>query len=349
MTAARPVRPGDVISFNRLRSREHPRGTYGMSRRIVVAGGAGHIGRRLAAVLLDRGDDVIVLSRHPERATRSGPIPGRLERWSTDDPSGLARILDGADAVVGVTGVPVGPLPWTRRRRTMIRASRLVPTRAIVDAIRLLPPARRPRVLVSVSGTDGYEGQDQLAATEATPTGHGFLADLGRDWEAAAGNAEDLGVRVAITRIGYVLSPDATTMRLFALPFRLGLGGPLGSGRQWFSWVHIEDVLGLLMLAIDDPRHRGPINAVSPEPARAADVAAAIGAALHRPSWLPMPAALIRLIMRESSILALGSRRIVPAGALALGYRFRWTDLRAAMADVLRPGDQRVRASRSVR
>ncbi len=307
-----------------------------MSRRIVVVGGAGHIGRRLAAALVDRGDDVIVLSRDPDHAVTVRPIAGRIERWSVDDPVRLAEILDGADAVVGLTGVPVGPLPWTGRRRTAIRASRLGPTRAIVEAIRAIPASRRPAVLVSVSGTDGYEGQDLVPATEATRPGRGFLADLCREWEAAASAAEDLGVRVAIARIGFVLSPDATTMRVFALPFRLGLGGPLASGRQWFSWVHIDDVVGLLTLAIDDPRARGPINVVSPEPVHQADLASAIGAALHRPSWLRMPASLIRLAMRESAVLALGSRRILPARALELGYRFRWTDVRAAASDVFR-------------
>jgi uncharacterized protein (TIGR01777 family) len=306
-----------------------------MTRRVIIAGGTGHIGRRLAAALVERGDEVIVLSRDPDRAARHGPPPGRLARWSANDPAGLVRLLEGADAVVGVTGVPVGPRPWTAGRRRAIRASRLEPTRAVVDAIRTLPPEQRPRVLVSVSGTDGYEGQDQVPATEASATGPGFLAQLCADWEAAASQAEDLGVRVAIARIGFVLAPDATVMRLFALPFRLGLGGPLGTGRQWFSWVHVDDVVGLLMLAIDDPRAHGPINAVSPEPIHQADLAAAVGAALHRPSRLRIPAVLIRLVMRESSILALGSRRIVPARALELGYRFRWTDLRAAVADVL--------------
>jgi uncharacterized protein (TIGR01777 family) len=306
-----------------------------MTRRVVIAGGTGHIGRRLAAALVERGDDVIVLSRDPDRATRNGPPRGRLARWSMDDPAGLAQILDGADAVVGVTGVPVGPLPWTAGRRRAIRASRLGPTRAIVDAIRTLPPEHRPGVLVSVSGTDGYEGQDQAPATEASTTGGGFLAQLGADWEAAASEAEGLGVRVVIARIGFVLASDATVMRLFALPFRLGLGGPLGSGRQWFSWVHVDDVVGLVMLAIDDPRAQGLINLVSPEPIHEADLAAAVGAALHRPSWLRVPAVLIRLAMRESSILALGSRRIVPARAIELGYRYKWTDLRAAVADVL--------------
>lgn len=228
-----------------------------MTRRVVIAGGAGHIGRRLAAALVERGEEVIVLSRDPDGATRRGPVAGCLERWSASDPAALAGLIDDADAVVGLTGVPVGPRPWTARRRQAIRASRLGPTRAIVNAIRTLPPARRPRVLVSVSGTDGYEGRDQVPATEATPSGHGFLGRLCEEWEAAASEAEPLGVRVVIARIGFVLAPDATVMRLFALPFRFFLGGPLGTGRQWFSWIHVDDVVGLLMLAIDDPRAQG--------------------------------------------------------------------------------------------
>lgn len=300
----------------------------------MIAGGAGHIGRRLAAALDERGDEVIVLSRDLDGAARRGPVAGRPERWSTTDPAALAVMIDRADAVVGLAGVPVGPQPWTARRRQAIRSSRLEPTRAIVDAIRMLPSTRRPQVLVSVSGTDGYEGRDQVPATEATPTGDGFLARLCGEWEAAASEAESLGVRVAIARIGFVLARDATVMRLFALPFRFCLGGPLGTGRQWFSWIHVDDVVGLLMLAIDDPRVEGAINVVSPEPVHEADVAAAIGAALSRPSWLRTPAWLIRLVMRESSILALGSRRVVPVRALELGYRFRWSDLHAAMADV---------------
>jgi uncharacterized protein (TIGR01777 family) len=142
-------------------------------------------------------------------------------------------------------------------------------------------------------------------------------------------------MRVAILRIGFVLAPDATVLRLYALPFRLGLGGPLGTGQQWMSWIHVDDLVGLFLLALDDPRVDGIVNAVAPQPAREADVAAAIGGALGRRSWLPVPAFLIRLAMGESSILALGSRRIVPARALELGYVHRRPELSAAVAAIL--------------
>jgi uncharacterized protein (TIGR01777 family) len=307
-----------------------------VSPRVAIVGGSGQIGRRLAAALVARGDDVVVLSRDPARARRHRSTAGRVVRWSADDAGGLAGILDSVTAVVNLTGVPVGPWPWTAGRRRAIHDSRIGPTTAIVDAIRRLPSDRRPSVLVNASGTDGYKGIDATPATEATPSGDGFLADLCRDWEEAALAAERAGVRTVVVRIGFVLAPEAKALRLFALPFRLHLGGPLGSGRQWMSWIHVDDVVGLLTLAIDDRQLGGPINAVSPEPARERDVAAALATALHRRSWLAVPAPLIRLVMGQASVLPLGSRRIVPARAVERGYRFRWVDLRSAIEDAVR-------------
>jgi len=142
-------------------------------------------------------------------------------------------------------------------------------------------------------------------------------------------------VRVAIVRNGFVIGPDAKALQLLVLPFRLHLGGPLGSGRQWMSWVHVDDVVGIMTMAIDDARAAGPFNAVAPEPVTEADVAAAIGQALGRRSWLPVPALPIRLVLGEVSVLILGSVRAIPTRATALGYRFRWTDLAGAMKGVL--------------
>ncbi len=306
------------------------------ARRIAIAGGSGFIGQHLAASLAARGDDVIVLSRDPDRAQSRGRRHGNLVRWTGADADEAARLLDGVHAVVNVTGVPVGPRPWTRGRRRAIRDSRLGPTRTIVEAMRRLPLDRRPSVLVNVSGSDGYQGLDATPATEADDRATGFLADLCHDWEAAARGAEELGVRVAIVRNGFVIGPDAKALQLLVLPFRLHLGGRLGSGRQWMSWVHVDDVAGIMRMAIDDSRATGPFNAVSPEPAHESEVAAAIGAALGRRSWLSVPALPIRLVLRDVSVLILGSVRAIPARATELGYAFRWTDLRLAVADVLR-------------
>ena len=302
---------------------------------VAIVGGSGLLGRHLSAALLERGDRVRILSRDPARV-RHRLDPGlEVERWSTNDPAGLATILGEVDAVINLAGVPVGPRPWTAGRRRSILRSRREATGTIVAAIDSLPPERRPVVLVNASGTDSYTGLDASPATEASPSSDGFLARVCLAWEAEAGRARELGLRVAILRIGFVLARDATVLRLYALPFRLGLGGPLGNGQQWMSWIHIDDLVGLFLLVLDDSHVDGIVNAVAPEPARQADVAAAIGAALGRRSWLPVSATLIRLAMGESSILALGSRRVVPARALELGYVHRWPVLRTAVAAVL--------------
>jgi uncharacterized protein (TIGR01777 family) len=311
-----------------------------MTRTVAIAGGTGFIGQHLAASLVGRGDDVIVLTRDPERATRQGRTHGRLTRWTGADPDELAALLAGVDAVVNVTGVPVGPKPWwLPGRKAAIRESRLGPTRTIVEAMRRMPAEGRPSVLVNVSGSDGYQGLDATPATESDDRATNFLADLAHDWEAEARRAEELGVRVAIVRNGFVVGPDAKALQLLVLPFRLRVGGRLGSGRQWMSWVHVDDVVGIMTMAIDHPDARGPFNAVAPEPVHEADVAAAIGRALGRGSWLPVPSLPIRLALGEVSVLVLGSVRAIPARAPALGYRFRWTDLDAAMRDVLQPKD----------
>jgi uncharacterized protein len=303
--------------------------------RIAIAGGSGFIGQHLAATLLARGDDVVVLSRDPERARRTGRTNGTLVQWTGADPEEASRLLDAVDAVVNVTGVAVGPRPWTSGRRRAIRQSRLGPTATLVEAMRRLPNDRRPKVLVNVSGSDSYQGHDKTPATEADAGAGGFLGDLCRDWEATALAAEAFGVRVTIVRNGFVIGRDAKALGLLVLPFRLHLGGPIGSGRQWMSWVHVDDVTGIMRIAIDGESIKGPINAVSPEPAREAEVAAAIGAALGRRSWLRAPALPIRLALGEVSVLILGSVRAIPARALDLGYEFRWADLRMAMTDVL--------------
>src|SRR3954469_11460544 len=214
--------------------------------KVAIAGGSGFIGQHLAASLIARGDKVVVLSRDPERARRTGRTNGMLVQWTGADPDEAAMLLDRVDAIVNVTGVPVGPRPWTAGRRRAIRESRIGPTATLVEAMRRLPSDRRPRVLVNVSGSDSYQGLDETPATEADARAGGFLGDLCREWEAAAQAAEASGVRVAIVRNGFVIGRGAKALQLLVLPFRLHLGGRLGSGRQWMSWVHVDDVVGIM-------------------------------------------------------------------------------------------------------
>lgn len=301
--------------------------------KVAIVGGSGTIGQAIAARLLERGDMVTIASRS---TGGDGSVRGATwRRYDPMDPTSLPPLLDGHDAVINLAGTPVGPRPWTTARKRAIRASRIDTTTAIVVALAVLPADRRPAVLVSASGTDRYTGLPGDPATEDVVSADGFLADVCRDWEAAATRATDLGLRVVTVRIGFVLGQAGHILPILALPFRLFIGGPIGSGRQWMSWIHLDDVADVFVVALDDPRYAGPVNAVAPEPVRQGDLASAISNALHRPAWLPVPASLVRLVMGDQATLILDSRRIAPARLDELGFRHRWTDLGAAVADAL--------------
>ncbi|HJW20975.1 MAG TPA: TIGR01777 family oxidoreductase [Candidatus Limnocylindrales bacterium] len=302
-------------------------------RRIVIAGGSGMIGRHLTVALLADGYAVDVLTRAPSR-TRL-PRGARAVAWQGAPTRQLSSVLAGAEAIVNLAGESIGPRPWTPARKRAIRDSRVRATAAIVNAVSALPAAERPRVLLSASGTDVYVGRDDVPATESTPPGDDFLARVCIEWEAAAFAAADLGVRVVIVRQAFVLAREAAVLGLMALPFRLFAGGPIGSGRQWFSWVHVDDLVALYRWALADDGVEGVINAAAPEPCRNADLAAAMGHVLGRPNWLPAPAWAVRLALRDQSTLVLGSRRAVPARALEAGFGFAYPELQAALREAL--------------
>jgi uncharacterized protein (TIGR01777 family) len=320
--------------------------------RIVVAGGSGLIGRALVASLLADGHEVTVLTRDPDRARKRLPAACEVREWDGGrDPEAVVD-LAGVDVVVNLCGVPVGPRPWTPGRKREIVASRVRPADALVRAMAAVAPADRPKAYISAAGTDWYTDLDAQPATEATappPRGNPvagtgptpFLWTVCDEWERAALRAEPLGVRVALLRTSFVLAHGASLMGLVALPFRLWLGGPLGSGRQWFSWVHILDVVGLYRLAIADERASGAVNVAAPEPCRQGEFATAIGRAIGRPSRVRVPGFAIRLALRGQATLALGSRRVIPARALELGYRFRQPDVVEATAAALARGETR--------
>jgi uncharacterized protein len=303
--------------------------------KVAVVGGSGMIGRALDSSLAGDGHDVVTLSRDPSPRAIA-PIGVRVVRWSVDDIAGLAAQLEHADGVVNLAGARVGPRRWTTARKQVIRESRIGPTRAIVEAIRSLPSDRRPLVLISASGTDGYTARDDsdaTGATESTPVGGGFLGSVCRAWEAEARRAEVLGVRVVCLRIGPVLAREATVLRLLSLPIRLGFGGPLGSGNQWISWIHLQDVVGVIRLSLANGDVRGVVNVVAPRPVRQIDLARAMARQLHRPTWLRLPAWLLRMVLGEGAEVILGSRRVLPARLLELDYAFRFPTLDAALGE----------------
>jgi hypothetical protein len=307
--------------------------------RVAIAGGSGLVGRALTRSLVGDGAEVIVLSRNPTKRARYVPPPATIARWSPDDVPGLAESIDGFDTVVNLAGARVAPWPWTKRRKAVIRSSRVDGVRAIVDAIERLPPRRRPTRLVVVSGIDAYPespvGDDPVPMTESSPTGTEFLAQVSREVEDEAQRATALGVGVTAIRMGNVLARDAALMRYLALPVRLWLGGRLGSGQQWFTWVHIDDAVALFREAIDGTVPDGVLNATSPGAVKQMDFVEAMARVLHRPTWFPAPAWLIRLVLGEQAVLLLGSRRITSARASRLGYDFRYPTIGPALEDVL--------------
>jgi uncharacterized protein (TIGR01777 family) len=306
--------------------------------RIVVAGGSGMLGSRLTATWLDMGEDVTVLTRNATRIT--GKLaPGATARtWNPPVVDAeLIEVLRGADAVVNLAGASIGGRPWTPSRKRAILQSRLDATNAVVDAIGRLPAADRPKVLVNSAGIDIYGDRPDGELTEESQPGDSFLAGVVVAWEAAARAAEPLGVRVVTARTALIIAPEALAWRLVLLPFRLFVGGPLGSGRQRFTWIHVDDAVGLYDLAVRNGSISGPVNMVAPEVPTQRELARAIGRAMHRPAFFPAPAFLLRFVLWGQADLVLHGRVAVPAKALAAGYEFRHPTVESALREVIGP------------
>ena len=299
----------------------------GNTMKTVIAGGSGFVGRALAASLLEAGHQVTVLTRRPGRTKLP---PGAVEAaWDPTRPGDWALTLEGADAVINLSGAGIADGRWSPARKRELLESRTIPTRAIVDALER--SKRRPAVFVNASAIGAY-GSVGGPADEGTKDGSGFLADLCAAWEAEARRAESLGVRTVLLRIGVVLGKDGGALKRMLLPFKLGLGGRLGSGTQWFPWVHIDDVCGLTLEALRDTRYRGPVNAVAPGSVTNAEFTRALARAVHRPAVFPVPGPILRALLGEMSGMLLEGRRVDPAFAVAKGYSFRKPEIDGALS-----------------
>ena len=300
----------------------------------LVTGATGLIGRRLTRALLARGVRVRALTRRLGNGAARLDSEAVVVRW--DGSRVEADAVRGAAAVVHLAGEPVFAGPLTRERRRRIRDSRIESTRSLVDAMAGLPAAERPAVLVCASAVGRYGDRGEQALDEGASPGTGFLAEVCRDWEQEARRAVDCGVRSVALRVGIALAREGGALPRLALPFRFGLGGRLGSGRQWCPWIHVDDVVGLAIAAAENEGFAGPVNAVAPEPVRNAELATAVASALGRPAWLPVPGLALRIALGELAGELLSSRRVLPARALARGFAFRHPSLAPALAEELR-------------
>ncbi|HEV3116655.1 MAG TPA: TIGR01777 family oxidoreductase [Gemmataceae bacterium] len=306
--------------------------------KVFVTGGTGLIGSRLIKRLLERQDSVVLLTRSAETArARFGDTCQIVE----GDPLKRGDWMDAVpdcDAVVNLAGESLFRKRWNPKFLVRITESRLKTTEHIVHALIRKPerPAGGHKVFVNASAVGYYGALGDEEVVEDHVHGHDKLAELCVDWEKTALSAEPLGVRVVTTRTGVVLDRDGGALRQMLTPFKLFVGGPIGSGKQWMSWIHHADMTGLLLFALDNAQVSGPMNATAPNPVTNKEFARALGRALHRPSFLPTPKFALRLALGKVAKVITTGQRVIPKKALSLGYQFQFPTLDAALADLFK-------------
>ncbi len=299
-----------------------------MSERVLISGVTGFVGRPLARALGAAGFEVEGISRDPIRACERVPELRTAHRLEALD----GALLSQMSAVVSLAGEPVTGR-WTAAKKRRIEESRTEGTRCIVDAI--ADAEVRPEVLISASGMSIYGDRAEDELTEAEPAGRGFLADVCVEWEREAMRAAELGVRVVRLRIGMVLGPGGGPLATMLRVFRARLGGRIGSGQQWWSWIHVDDLARVVLAAIEDGGLEGVYNAVAPSPVRQAEFARVLGQVLGRPAIVPVPGLALRVVLGELASELLASRRVIPRRLRDAGFGFRHRDLEAALRQVV--------------
>ena len=299
--------------------------------KVTVTGATGDIGTALVAELIERGDEVTVLSRDAGGARSK--LGDRVTAHEWRDPKAEAppaAALSGQDAVVHLLGEPVAQR-WNDDSRREIRDSRVLSSRNLVAALRDLPDAERPSVLVSQSASGHYGPRGDERVDESTPPGDDFLAGVTREWEQQACEAEALGMRVAMTRTGVVLSPEGGALAKMLPFFKAGVGGPVAGGKQYVPWIHLDDVTGALAFALHEDHAAGPLNLSAPEPVTNKELSSTLGRVLKRPAFAPVPAFAVKALYGEMATIVTTGVRMVPQRLLELGYEFRRPDLEDAL------------------
>ena len=299
-----------------------------MSRHILLTGGTGFIGRILCRELLANGDQITVLSRQSAADVRA--VCGRVEALPD-----LAKLRDhkGFDAIINLAGEGIADKRWSETRKQTIRDSRIELTQQLVEVVKTW--RQPPQVMVSGSAVGFYGAQGSLEVTEATLPHNEFTHRLCSDWEQAAMQLTDMGVRVCLSRTGIVVGANGGFLQRMVLPFKLGVGGKLGSGEQYMPWVHRRDVVGALLWMLNTETASGAYNVVSPSPVTNATFTKTLGSVLHRPTILPAPAVALKLALGEMSGLLLTGQRAIPARLQAEGFEFHFKDLEPALKDAI--------------
>ena len=297
--------------------------------RITLSGATGFLGRHLVERLSKEGHSVCLLTRRPLTG-----LPSGVETfiWNPPRVEPAPEAFESSDAVIHLAGATVNQR-WTEESKKLLRSSRLDSTRSLVQALSTL--SRRPGLLLSASAIGFYGNRGDEILTEESRAGEGFLADLSVDWEREANLARSLGMRVQCLRTGVVLGNDGGALRSMLPVFRLGMGGRLGGGQQWMSWIHLEDWVGSVLHLLQNNVPSGPFNLTAPQPVRNAEFTIALGKALHRPAFLIVPELALKLLLGEMSSVLLGSQRVSPAAILKAGYEFRYPVLESGLRSLL--------------
>jgi uncharacterized protein (TIGR01777 family) len=294
---------------------------------ILLTGGTGLIGRQLCRHWSGQGHRLTVWSRKPEKVAKTCGAQVR----------GIARLEDlgqePVDAIVNLAGAPIADRPWTHKRKALLWSSRITLTETLLAWLERRE--QKPRVLISGSAVGWYgDGGERELTEDSGPVSEDFASQLCIAWEETAQRAEALGIRVILIRTGLVLSAEGGFLSRLLLPFKLGLGGPIGNGRQWMPWIHIDDQIALIDFLLHRNEASGPYNACAPKPVRNREFAKTLGSVLHRPAFMPMPAFALKVGLGELSLLLLGGQRATPVRLLQAGFTFQFTDLRAALDDL---------------
>ena len=296
--------------------------------KIIISGASGLVGAALTKALRTEGHTVLHLVRN------TSEVSSEQIRWDPLSAQVDVSALEGADVVVHLSGASISDGRWTPARKEILRSSRLDSTRVLVDSLARL--RQKPRVFVSASAVGYYGNRGDEILTESSGPGNDFLSLLARDWEAEAVRAAQSGMRTVILRFGVILSPQGGALPQMIRPFRFGAGGPLGSGRQWMSWIALDDVLSIIRSSISNSEISGAVNVVAPNPVRNSDFAHIVGRVLHRPSLLPAPPFMLRLALGEmADALLLASQRAVPERLLQSGQPFKFAEIEPALRAML--------------
>ena len=305
-----------------------------MSERIIITGATGFIGRALCRKLLEGGYEVVALSRNPKTGSESLPDQVKIVNWDARTAEGWADLADGAYAIINLAGENIGSGRWTERKKRRILESRLNAGGAVVDAVE--KAGDKPKVVIQASGIGYYGDSGDEILEESSLPGSGFLSDVAGKWEPSTKKVESAGVRHVIIRTGVVLGADGGFLSRVILPFRLFVGGRLGSGHQWIPWIHLDDEVGAIVFLLEEEKLQGVFNLTAPHPLTSKDFFGLLGKVLRRPSWLPVPGFALRLLLGEmAKELILSGQRALPKRLLDSGYEFKYPDAESALRQVL--------------